>query len=78
MAEIDELAARIRQLETQLGTFNVGAIADRVANFSSGSCTNGCTGNCTGGCTKGCTGNCLAQPAGEFEVFDKVLRGMAG
>lgn len=87
MVEENRLGAleyRIVELETKLRPFGLSRTG-RLANFSSGSCTNECTAACTIGCTSGCTGGCVSgpeeitqmqqQPAAQFAgvgVFEKL------
>lgn len=72
MAEVSSeklLTDRIAALEARVRAVSVGGAAiDRLAAFSSGSCTNECTAACTIGCTNGCTGACVADPVLEMET----------
>jgi hypothetical protein len=67
-ANLGDLEARIRELETQFR----GILKPSVAAFSAGDCTNGCTDACTRGCTNGCTGgSCLVDIPDFQERFGK-------
>lgn len=72
-ADRKALESRIADLEAQLERFSL--FPDKLAAFSSGSCTNNCTAACTIGCTSGCTGGCVADAS--IDVVSR-FKGLGG
>ncbi|HEU0114687.1 MAG TPA: hypothetical protein VFQ80_08420 [Thermomicrobiales bacterium] len=75
---LDDLEARIAELETRLRAVGGVANVGKLAAFSEGSCTNGCTGGCTDGCTGGCTGGCVARREVDVQVLTRLREASGG
>jgi hypothetical protein len=75
---IEDLEARIAELETRVRAVGGAGNLARAAAFSEGSCTNGCTGGCTDGCTGGCTGGCVARQEVDVAVLGRLREAGGG